>query len=150
MVVLLVCGGSNDLYFGDGIIYLLVSVDCIIMDGEVVMVGGIVFIVYFMLGYILGSIVWIWIDICDGKLVCIVYVDSLSVLGYQLKGNFCYLCLIEDYKCSFVMVWVLFCDLLFILYLGVSNWNYVVGSKVSVKVLICNVYVDVVEKKFDV
>ena len=53
--VLLARGGSNDLHFGDSITFPPVSTDRIIMDGEVVNVGGIAFTAHFMPGHTPGS-----------------------------------------------------------------------------------------------
>lgn len=56
--VLLARGGSNDLHFGDDITYPPASADRIIMDGEVVTLGGIAFTAHFMPGHTPGSTAW--------------------------------------------------------------------------------------------
>lgn len=147
--VLLARGGSNDLHFGDGITYPPTSADRIIMDGEVVTVGGIAFTAHFMPGHTPGSTAWTWTDTRDGKPVRIAYADSLSAPGYQLKGNPRYPRLIEDYKRSFTTVRGLPCELLLTPHPGASNWNYAAGSKAGAKALTCSAYADAAEKTFD-
>jgi metallo-beta-lactamase class B len=142
-------GGSNDLHFGDGITYPPTSADRIIMDGEVVTVGGIAFTAHFMPGHTPGSTAWTWTDTRDGKPVRIAYADSLSAPGYQLKGNPRYPRLIEDYKRSFTTVRGLPCDLLLTPHPSASNWNYAAGSKAGAKALTCSAYADAAEKTFD-
>ncbi|WP_164137592.1 L1 family subclass B3 metallo-beta-lactamase [Stenotrophomonas maltophilia] len=147
--VLLARGGSDDLHFGDGITYPPASADRIIMDGEVVSVGGINFTAHFMPGHTPGSTAWTWTDTREGRPVRIAYADSLSAPGYQLKDNPRYPRLIEDYTRSFTTVRGLPCDLLLTPHPGASNWNYAAGSKASAKALTCNAYADAAEKKFD-
>ncbi len=147
--VLLARGGSNDLHFGDSITFPPVSTDRIIMDGEVVNVGGIAFTAHFMPGHTPGSTAWTWTDTRDGKPVRIAYADSLSAPGYQLQGNARYPRLVQDYRRSFAMVRGLPCDLLLTPHPGASNWNYAAGSNASEKVLSCKAYADAAEKKFD-
>ncbi len=147
--VLLARGGSNDLHFGDSITFPPVSTDRIIMDGEVVNVGGIAFTAHFMPGHTPGSTAWTWTDTRDGKPVRIAYADSLSAPGYQLQGNAHYPRLVQDYRRSFAMVRGLPCDLLLTPHPGASNWNYAAGSNASEKVLSCKAYADAAEKKFD-
>ncbi|MCO5737210.1 MULTISPECIES: L1 family subclass B3 metallo-beta-lactamase [Stenotrophomonas maltophilia group] len=147
--VLLARGGSNDLHFGDSITFPPASTDRIIMDGEVVTVGGIEFTAHFMPGHTPGSTAWTWTDTRDGKPVRIAYADSLSAPGYQLQGNVRYPRLVEDYRRSFATVRGLPCDLLLTPHPGASNWNYAAGSNASEKVLSCKAYADAAEKKFD-
>ncbi|WP_329858988.1 L1 family subclass B3 metallo-beta-lactamase [Stenotrophomonas hibiscicola] len=147
--VLLARGGSNDLHFGDSITFPPVSTDRIIMDGEVVNVGGIAFTAHFMPGHTPGSTAWTWTDTRDGKPVRIAYADSLSAPGYQLQGNARYPRLVQDYRRSFAMVRGLPCDLLLTPHPGAGNWNYAAGSNASEKVLSCKAYADAAEKKFD-
>ncbi|MEN5388348.1 L1 family subclass B3 metallo-beta-lactamase [[Pseudomonas] hibiscicola] len=146
---LLARGGSNDLHFGDSITFPPVSTDRIIMDGEVVNVGGIAFTAHFMPGHTPGSTAWTWTDTRDGKPVRIAYADSLSAPGYHLQGNARYPRLVQDYRRSFAMVRGLPCDLLLTPHPGASNWNYAAGSNASEKVLSCKAYADAAEKKFD-
>ncbi|WP_164115141.1 L1 family subclass B3 metallo-beta-lactamase [Stenotrophomonas maltophilia] len=147
--LLLARGGSNDLHFGDDITYPPANADRIIMDGEVVTVGGIAFTAHFMPGHTPGSTAWTWTDTRDGKPVRIAYADSLSAPGYQLKGNPRYPRLVEDYRRSFATVRGLPCDLLLTPHPGASNWDYAAGAKAGAKALTCKAYADAAEQKFD-
>ncbi|HEL3811062.1 TPA: L1 family subclass B3 metallo-beta-lactamase [Stenotrophomonas maltophilia] len=148
--VLLARGGSDDLHFGDGITYPPANADRIVMDGEVVEVGGIEFTAHFMPGHTPGSTAWTWTDTREGKPVRIAYADSLSAPGYQLQGNPRYPHLIEDYRRSFATVRALPCDVLLTPHPGASNWDYAAGSKANAKALTCKAYADAAEQKFDV
>lgn len=147
--VLLARGGSNDLHFGDDITYPPANVDRIIMDGEVVTVGGITFTAHFMPGHTPGSTAWTWTDTRDGKPVRIAYADSLSAPGYQLKDNPRYPRLVEDYRRSFATVRGLPCDVLLTPHPGASNWDYAAGARAGAKALTCKAYADAAEQKFD-
>ncbi|BBO51864.1 L1 family subclass B3 metallo-beta-lactamase [Stenotrophomonas maltophilia] len=147
--VLLARGGSDDLHFGDGITYPPANADRIVMDGEVVEVGGIEFTAHFMPGHTPGSTAWTWTDTREGKPVRIAYADSLSAPGYQLKGNLRYPRLVEDYKRSFATVRALPCDVLLTPHPGASNWDYAAGARAGAKALTCKAYADAAEQKFD-
>ncbi len=147
--VLLARGGSDDLHFGDGITYPPASADRIVMDGEVVEVGGIEFTAHFMPGHTPGSTAWTWTDTREGKPLRIAYTDSLSAPGYQLQGNARYPRLIEDYKRSFATVRALPCDVLLTPHPGASNWDYAAGARAGAKALTCKAYADAAEQKFD-
>lgn len=147
--VLLARGGSDDLHFGDGITYPPANADRIVMDGEVVEVGGIEFTAHFMPGHTTGSTAWTWTDTREGKPVRIAYADSLSAPGYQLKGNPRYPRLVEDYKRSFATVRALPCDVLLTPHPGASNWDYAAGARAGAKALTCKAYADAAEQKFD-
>ncbi|HID8538037.1 TPA: L1 family subclass B3 metallo-beta-lactamase [Stenotrophomonas maltophilia] len=147
--VLLARGGSDDLHFGDGITYPPTNTDRIVMDGEVVTVGGIEFTAHFMPGHTPGSTAWTWTDTREGKPVRIAYADSLSAPGYQLQGNPRYPHLIEDYRRSFATVRALPCDVLLTPHPGASNWDYAAGARAGAKALTCKAYADAAEQKFD-
>ena len=147
--VLLARGGSDDLHFGDGITYPPASADRIVMDGEVITVGGIAFTAHFMPGHTPGSTAWTWTDTREGKPVRIAYADSLSAPGYQLQGNPRYPHLIEDYRHRLATVRALPCDVLLTPHPGASNWDYAAGSKASAKALTCKAYADAAEQTFD-
>ena len=82
--VLLARGGSDDLQFGEGFSFPPTSVDRIVMDGEVIELGGMRFTAHFTPGHTPGSTSWTWDDRQGGKTVHLAYVDSLSAPGYQL------------------------------------------------------------------
>ncbi len=147
--VLLARGGSDDLHFGDGITYPPANADRIVMDGEVVEVGGIEFTAHFMPGHTPGSTAWTWTDTREGKPLRIAYADSLSAPGYQLQGNARYPRLVEDYKRSFATVRALPCDVLLTPHPGASNWDYAAGARAGAKALTCKAYADAAEQKFD-
>lgn len=147
--VLLARGGSDDLHFGDGITYPPANADRIVMDGEVVEVGGIEFTAHFMPGHTPGSTAWTWTDTREGKPLRIAYADSLSAPGYQLQGNPRYPRLVEDYKRSFATVRALPCDVLLTPHPGASNWDYAAGARAGAKALTCKAYADAAEQKFD-
>src|SRR3546814_6615926 len=85
--VLLAAGGSDDIHFGDQILYPPVHVDRIVHDGEAVELGCLRPTVHFMPGHTPGSMAWTWTDVRDGRPLRIAYVDSLSTPGYQLVAN---------------------------------------------------------------
>ena len=147
--VLLARGGSDDLHFGDGITYPPATADRIVMDGEVVTVGGIAFTAHFMPGHTPGSTAWTWTDTRNGTPVRIAYADSLSAPGYRLQGNARYPRLVSDYRRSFATVRALPCDLLLTPHPGASNWDYAAGSKAGAAALTCKAYADAAERNFD-
>lgn len=147
--VLLARGGSDDLHFGNDITFPPVTADRIVMDGEVVSIGGIAFTAHFMPGHTPGSTAWTWTDTRDGLPVRIAYADSLSAPGYQLQGNARYPRLIDDYRRSFATVRALPCDLLLTPHPGASHWNYADGRNAGAQALSCKAYADEAEKRFD-
>lgn len=147
--VLLARGGSDDLHFGNDITFPPVTADRIVMDGEVVSIGGITFTAHFMPGHTPGSTAWTWTDTRDGLPVRIAYADSLSAPGYQLQGNARYPRLIDDYRRSFATVRALPCDLLLTPHPGASHWNYAAGRNAGAQALSCKAYADEAEKRFD-
>src|SRR5690606_19811161 len=58
--LLLAAGGSDDIHFGDGILYPPVRADRIVHDGETVALGDIHFTVHFVPGHTPGSMAWTW------------------------------------------------------------------------------------------
>src|SRR5690606_32079599 len=108
--VLLARGGSDDIHFGDGIVFPPVQVDRLVMDGEAVELGGMRFTVHFMPGHTPGSMAWTWTDHRDGRELHIAYADSLTAPGYRLLGNPRYPRIVEDFRRSFDVVRALPCD----------------------------------------
>lgn len=146
--VLLARGGSDDLHFGDGITFPPVAVDRIIMDGEVVSLGGIDFTAHFVPGHTPGSTAWTWTDRRAGMPLRIAYVDSLSAPGYRLQDNPRYPHLLEDYRRSFATVRGLPCDLLLTPHPGASGWNY--AAKVpAADAMDCPAYADAAERALE-
>ncbi|WP_342380557.1 subclass B3 metallo-beta-lactamase [Myxococcus stipitatus] len=147
--VLLARGGSDDLHYGDSITFPPVVADRVVMDGEVVSLGGVEFTAHFMPGHTPGSIGWTWTDTRDGKPVRIAYADSLSAPGYQLLGHPRYPRIVEDYRRSFATVRALPCDVLLTPHPGSSNWNYAAGAAAGAKAMSCKTYAETAERNFN-
>src|SRR3546814_10940972 len=81
--VLLAAGGSDDIHFGDQILYPPVHVDRIVHDGVAAELGGLRLTVHFMPGPKPGRMAWTWTDVRDGRPLHIAYVDSPTTPGYQ-------------------------------------------------------------------
>jgi metallo-beta-lactamase class B len=147
--VLLARGGSDDIHFGEDLIFPPVNVDRIVMDGEVVELGGVRFTAHFTPGHTPGSTSWTWDDRRDGKRLRIAYVDSLSAPGYGLIGNLRYPHLVDDYRRTFATVRALPCDLLLTPHPDVSGWAPAVTVAPHLKPMTCRAYADNAERKFD-
>ena len=147
--VLLARGGSDDIHFGEGLAFPPVSVDRIVMDGEVVELGGVRFTAHFTPGHTPGSTSWTWNDRRDGKTLRIAYVDSLSAPGYRLIGNPRYPHIVDDYRRTFAAVRALPCDLLLTPHPDGSGWAPAATAAPHIKPMTCRVYADNAERKFD-
>jgi metallo-beta-lactamase class B len=79
--VLMARGGSDDLHFGDDILYPPVQTDRILHDGEVVTLGDVRLTAHFIPGHTPGSLAWTWDDTRDGTSLRVAYVDSLTAPG---------------------------------------------------------------------
>jgi metallo-beta-lactamase class B len=145
--VLLARGGSNDIHFGDGIVYPPVQADRLLQDGETVELGGLRFTVHFMPGHTPGSMAWTWEDKRDGRPVRIAYVDSLTAPGYRLVGNPGYPRLLEHYRASFATVRALPCDLLLSPHPAFSGWNY--ARPEASEAIGCGEYADRAERALE-
>jgi metallo-beta-lactamase class B len=144
---LLARGGSDDIHFGDDILYPPVHADRLLQDGEVVELGDIRFTAHFIPGHTPGSFAWTWTDTRDGKPVRIAYVDSLTAPGYKLVGNPRYPRIVEDFRSSFDIVRALPCDLLLTPHPGASGWNYVDAA--ASKPMGCREYADAAARALD-
>lgn len=140
--VLLAAGGSDDIHFGDQILYPPMHADRIVHDGEVVELGGLRFTVHFMPGHTPGSMAWTWTDTRDGRPLRIAYVDSLSTPGYRLVDNPRIPRLVDDFRHSFDVVRALPCDLLLTPHVGS-------GRDDDGAPLTCREYADRSERAFD-
>lgn len=147
--VLLARGGSDDIHFGEGLEFPPVSVDRIIMDGEVVELGGVRFTAHFTPGHTPGSTSWTWDDRRDGKTLRIAYVDSLSAPGYRLTGHPRYPHLVDDYRRTFSTVRALPCDLLLTPHPDGSGWAPTATSAPHVNPMSCRAYADKAERNLD-
>lgn len=147
--VLLARGGSNDIHYGDDILYPSVQADRLVMDGEAVELGGIRFVAHFTPAHTPGSISWTWSDTRDGKALDIAYADSLSAPGYQLIDNPRYPHIVDDYRRGFATVRTLPCDLLITPHPDGSGWTPANTSAPHPSPLTCRAYANNAEAKFE-
>lgn len=147
--VLLARGGSDDIHFGEGLTFPPVGVDRIVMDGEVVELGGVRFSAHFTPGHTPGSTSWTWDDRRDGKALRIAYVDSLSAPGYLLLGNRRYPNIVDDYRHTFAKVRTLPCDLLLTPHADQSGWTPAATAAPHPQPMTCRDYADAAESHLD-
>ncbi len=147
--VLLAQGGSDDIHFGDEILYPPAQATRIIRDGEVVALGDRRLTVHVTPGHTPGSMSWTWDDTRDGKRVRIAYVDSLSAPGYRLVGNPRYPRIVDDYRTSFATVRALPCDVLLAPHAELAGWDYANDAKPHPRPMTCRAYADSAQKKLD-
>jgi metallo-beta-lactamase class B len=148
--VLMARGGSDDIHFGDGILYPPVRTDRILQDGEVVQLGSVRLTAHFIAGHTPGSIAWTWTDTRDGEPLDIAYVDSLTAPGYRLAGNPRYPRIVEDYRRSFATVRALPCDLLLTPHPDASGWDFADAANPQPRPMTCKAYADAAEEKLQV
>ena len=110
--VLLARGGSDDIQYGDQILFPPVQVDRLLQDRESVQLGATLFTVHFTPAHTPGSMSWTWTDTRDGKPLKIAYADSLSAPDYRLLDNPRFPRIAEAYQQGFATVANLPCDLL--------------------------------------
>jgi metallo-beta-lactamase class B len=147
--VLLARGDSDDIHFGEGLTFPPANADRIVMDGEVVELGGMRFTAHFTPGHTPGSTSWTWDDQRAGKPLRIAYVDSLSAPGYQLIGNARYPRIVEDYRRTFATVRALPCDLLLTPHPGGSGWTPEATAAPHPEPMSCRQYADKAEQALD-
>jgi metallo-beta-lactamase class B len=145
--VLMAHGGSNDIHFGDDILYPPVQTDRLLHDGEIVVLGNRRLTAHFIPGHTPGSIAWTWKDTRDGKKLHIAYVDSLTAPGYTLVDNPRYPRIVDDFRRSFATVRALPCDLLVTPHADASGWNFADSAKPNPKPMSCKAYADAAEGK---
>lgn len=145
--VLLARGGSDDIHFGDAILFPPVQVDRLLLDHEVVELGGMRFTVHFMPGHTPGSVAWTWTDRDGGQDVRIAYADSLSAPGYQLLDNPRHPRIVDDYRRSFDVVRTLPCDLLLTPHPSASGRSF--ADPAASSPMGCVEYADGAERAFD-
>ncbi|MDQ3618373.1 MAG: subclass B3 metallo-beta-lactamase [Pseudomonadota bacterium] len=154
---LLARGGSDDIHYGDGILYPPVQVDRLLMDGETVELGGMRFTVHFTPGHTPGSMSWSWNDTRtdtsndtqDGAIQRIVYADSLGAPDYRLVGNPRYPGIVEDYRRSFAVVRSLPCDVLIAPHPAGVGWTPAATDAPHPEPMSCRVYADSAEAALD-
>lgn len=146
---LLARGGSDDLHFGDSILYPPVRADRLVMDGEAVELGGLRFVAHNTPAHTPGSLSWTWADTRDGKRVTIAYADSLSAPGYRLLDNPRYPHIVDDYRRGFAAVRALPCDLLITPHPDASGWAPADVAKPHPAPVTCRDYADQAEARLD-
>lgn len=146
---LLARGGSDDLHFGDDLVFPPAQADRIVHDGEAVTLGGVALTVHFIPGHTPGSMAWTWTDTHDGKPVRIAYVDSLSAPGYRLAGHPRLPKLVEDYRRSFDVVRTLPCDMLITPHADATGWAPADTRRPHAKPMSCWAYADAAQANFD-
>jgi metallo-beta-lactamase class B len=147
--VLLQRGGSDDLHFGDGILFPPVMADRLVQDGETVQLGGMEFTVHFTPGHTPGSMSWTWTDTHQGQALRIAYVDSLSAPGYRLQGNPRAPKLLSAFRASFATVRALPCDLLLTPHADNSGWDYADAAHPQPRPTSCPAYADAAERALE-
>jgi metallo-beta-lactamase class B len=146
--VLLERGGSNDIHFGNDIVFPPVRADRLLQDGEVIQLGSLAFTVTFTPGHTPGSMSWTWTDTREGRPLRIAYVDSLSAPGYRLVGNPAYPKLLETYQRSAAVVRQLPCELLLTPHPEQSGWNYADAARPHPKPTTCAAYAQAAEARW--
>lgn len=146
---LLARGGSDDIHFGDALVFPPVQADRLLQDGEAIVIGDLHLVPRAMPGHTPGSVAWTWTDTRDGKAVRIAYADSLSAPGYRLVDNPRYPNLVDAYRATFATVRALPCDLLLTPHPGASGWTYANAARPRERIVGCKAYADAAEKAFD-
>lgn len=145
---LLARGGSDDLHFGDGVLFPPVHADRLVQDGEAVELGGMRFVAHFTPAHTPGSLSWTWTDTRDGRPLRIAYADSLTAPGYRLLDNPHYPRIVEDFRRGFAAVRALACDLLITPHPEASGWAPATGAAPSSAVA-CRTYADRAAARLD-
>lgn len=121
--VLLARGGSDDIHYGNDLLFPPAQAGRIVMDGESIELGGMRFTTHFTPAHTPGSMSWTWTDRREGKPLRIAYVDSVSAPGYTLHGNPRYPRIVEDYRRGQAAIRALPCDLLITPHPDGSGWT---------------------------
>lgn len=143
---LLARGGSDDLAFGDAMLFPPVAADRLVQDGETVALGGVAFQVRFVAGHTPGSMAWTFRDTRDGRPFTLAYVDSLSAPGYRLAYNPRRPRIVEEYRHTFEVVRGLPCDLLLTPHAEASGWDYADRGNPHPRPTTCRAYADAAER----
>ena len=146
---LLARGGSDDIHYGDAILFPPVTADRLVQDGETIELGGVAFTAHFTPAHTPGSLSWTWTDMRDGRPVSIAYADSLSAPDYRLVDNPRYPGIVEDYRRGFARVRALPCDILIAPHPGGVGWNPADTGNPHPAPVSCTAYADKAEAAFD-
>lgn len=147
--VLLARGGSNDIHYGDRIVFPPVQTDRLVQDGERVELGGIDFRVHFTPAHTPGSMSWTWSDTRDDQPLHIAYADSLSAPDYRLLDNPRYPHIVDAYRRGFATVRALPCDLLIAPHPDGVGWAPAVTASPHPGPISCRDYADSAEQAFE-
>jgi metallo-beta-lactamase class B len=145
---LLARGGSDDIHYGDTILFPPVQADRLLQDRETFELGGIEFTVHSTPAHTPGSMSWTWTDRRDGQPLRIAYVDSLSAPDYRLLDNPRYPRILEHYRAGFDAVRALPCDVLIAPHPGGVGWTPGAADK-HPRPMSCREYADDAERKLD-
>lgn len=148
--VLLARGGSDDVHYGDRILFPPVQADRLVQDGEAIRLGGIEFTAHFTPAHTPGSLSWTWTDRRDGAPLRIAYVDSVSAPDYRLLDNPRYPRIVEDYRAGFAAIRALPCDLLVAPHPGGVGWAPGAAGDRHPEPMTCRELADTAEAKLDV
>jgi len=146
---LLARGGSDDLHFGDALLFPPVHADRLLLDGETITLGSIILTAHFTPGHTPGSLSWTWTDTRDGKPLRVAYADSLSAPDYQLLRHPRYPRIADDYRRTFDVIRSLPCDLLLTPHPDASGWTPANRTTPQPAPISCRAYADRAEAKFD-
>ncbi|TQD45171.1 subclass B3 metallo-beta-lactamase [Marilutibacter aestuarii] len=147
--VLLARGGSDDIHFGDAIVFPPAHADRLVMDGESIELGGMRFTVHSTPAHTPGSMSWTWSDRRDGRDTAIAYVDSISAPGYRLLDNPRYPRIVDDYRRGFQAIRALPCDLLVTPHPDASGWTPADAGNRLPTPTGCRDYADAAERALD-
>ena len=147
--VLLARGGSDDIHFGDAIVFPPVHVDRLVMDGESIELGGMRFTAHFTPAHTPGSMSWTWTDRREGRDTAIAYVDSVSAPGYRLLDNPRYPNIVHDYRRGLDAIRALPCDLLITPHPDASGWTPADAGKRLPAPMDCRAYADAGERALE-
>lgn len=146
---LLARGGSNDIKYGDRLLFPPVHADRLLQDGEIVAFGGMAFTVHFTPAHTPGSMSWTWTDQRDGQPLRIAYADSLSAPDYQLIDNPRFPHIVDAYRHGFATVRALPCDLLIAPHPEGVGWRPASTDAPHPHPMTCGEYADNAERDFD-
>jgi metallo-beta-lactamase class B len=94
-------GGRDDFAFGDRLAFPPAQVDGFVEDGEVVELGGVRLRAVLTPGHTKGGTSWLMDVEEGGETVRVLFANSLSAPGYDLRDNERYPSIMDDYRASF-------------------------------------------------
>lgn len=146
---LLARGGSDDVHFGDRLLFPPAQVDRLLLDGESLAIGDLRLTLHATPGHTPGSQSWTWTDTRDGHPVRIAYADSLTAPDYRLVDHPRHPRIVEDYRRGFAAVRTLPCDVLLTPHPEASGWDTTNASAPHARPTTCPAYADAAEARFD-